>query len=449
MSGIAGIARSGMQVRVRRMLDKMAYRGRNGRTVFEVDGVTLGQIGSEGSPASLPETDLGRQVCDAARPGRLACAQVTDHQLILRRDQSGVAPLYYGRTYDGVLCFASEMKALLELTRDVHELPPGHHYDGAQLSTYFQLTLQPPLADPPEYIAQELRRRLNSAVGQCLGRGEVGSWLSGGLDSSAIAALARSHVDRLYTFAVGLPGARDLEYARAAAHFIDATHYEVLVSFSDMLAALPTVIYHLESFDAWLVRSSITNYFVAKAAADYVPAVFSGEGGDELFAGYEYLKALDRVALPAELIDIIGRLHNTALQRVDRSASAHGIVAHVAFLDPDVVDYALRIPIDLKLHDGVEKWILRQALVGMLPDAVLNRPKAKFWEGAGVGELLAHYADEHISSDDFRSERHLPDGSQLNSREELLYYRIFREHFGEFNGLAWLGRTKGTPVQEA
>ena len=449
MSGIAGIARSGMQVRVNRMLDKMAYRGRAGRAVFEVDGVTLGQIGSDGAAASLPEPDRATAVQDAAGPGHLARAEVMEKQLILRRDQTGVAPLYYGRTSDGWLCFASEMKALLELTHDVHELPPGHTYDGTQLSTYFQLTLQPPLTDQPEVIAQELRRRLTHAVEQCFQQGEIGSWLSGGLDSSAMAALARPHVKQLHTFAVGLPGALDLEFARAVAQFIGATHHEVLVSFGEMLAALPTVIYHLESFDAWLVRSSITNYLVAKAAAAYVPAVFSGEGGDELFAGYEYLKTLDRAALPAELIDIAGRLHNTALQRVDRSASAHGTVAHVAFLDPDVVDYALRIPIDLKLHDGVEKWILRQALTGALPDAVLMRPKAKFWEGAGVGELLARYADERITADDFRRERHLPDGSLLNSKEELLYYRMFREHFGEFRDFTWLGRTKGTPVQDA
>jgi len=59
---------------------------------------------------------------------------------------------------------------------------------------------------------------------------------------------------------------------------------------------------------------------VAKAASDYVPAVLSGEGGDELFAGYDYIKTLDLEALPDELIDITNRLHNTALQRVDRSA---------------------------------------------------------------------------------------------------------------------------------
>jgi asparagine synthase (glutamine-hydrolysing) len=220
------------------------------------------------------------------------------------------------------------------------------------------------------------------------------------------------------------------------------------VTFGEMLAVLPTVIYHLESFDALLVRSSITNYLVAKAAADYVPAVFSGEGGDELFAGYEYLKALDPAALPDELIDITGRLHNTALQRVDRSAAAHDTVAHVGFLDPDVVDYALRIPIEWKLLNRTEKWILRLALDGMLPASVLNRTKSKFWEGAGVGELLARYADDNIRVDDFERERQLPDGSQLNSREELMYYRIFREHFGEFGDLTWLGRTKGAPVQE-
>lgn len=449
MSGIAGIACSGMQVRVNRMLDKMAYRGQASREVFEIDGATLGWVRPAGAVESARGTDQVKCVRDAAGPGHLAQAQVIDQQLVLTRDPLGVAPLYLGRTYDGLLCFASEMKALLELTRDVRELLPGHIYNDAQFSTYFQLTLQPPLTDRPEHIAQELRRRLNGAVEHCLGHGEVGSWLSGGLDSSTLAALARSQVKQLHTFAVGLPGALDLEHARAVAHFIDATHHEVLVTFDDMLAVLPAVIYHLESFDAWLVRSSITNYLVAKAAAEYVPAVFSGEGGDELFAGYEYLKALDRAALPAELIDITGRLHNTALQRVDRSASAHGTVAHVAFLDPDVVDYALRIPIDLKLRDGVEKWILRQALAGALPDSVLNRPKAKFWEGAGVGELLARYADERISMDDFKHERHLPDGSQLNSKEELLYYRIFREHFGEFSDLTWLGRTKGAPVQDA
>jgi asparagine synthase (glutamine-hydrolysing) len=398
---------------------------------------------------SADDVRQANRVQDRAGAEHLAQAEVTPNGLVLKRDPLGVAPLYYGRTLDGVWCFASEVKALLEVTHDVHELLPGHTYDGARAESYFHLTRHTPLSGPPSRVAHELHLRLSTSVEKRIGNGEVGAWLSGGLDSSTMAALARPHVKQLHTFAVGLPGALDLEYARAVAKHIQATHHEISVTFGEMLTVLPTVIYHLESFDALLVRSSITNYLVAKAAADHVPAVFSGEGGDELFAGYEYLKALDPAALPDELIDITGRLHNTALQRVDRSAAAHGMIAHVGFLDPDVVDYALRIPVEWKLLHRTEKWILWLAMDGMLPASVLNRTKSKFWEGAGVGELLARYADGAISADDFQRERRLPDGSQLNSREELLYYRIFRERFGEFGNLTWLGRTKGVPVQES
>ena len=244
-----------------------------------------------------------------------------------------------------------------------------------------------------------------------------------------LAALARPHVRKLHTFAAGVAGAPDLDYAREVAAFIDAEHHEAIVTFDQMLAVLPTVIYHLESFDALLVRSSITNYLVAGLASDYVARVFSGEGGDELFAGYDYLKALQPAQLPEELLDITRRLHNTALQRVDRCAAAHGTQAHVCFLAPQVVDLALQIPVEYKLRKGVEKWILRQAMAELLPPSVLMRTKAKFWEGAGVGDLLARYADGVISDADFHRERMLPNGWVVNTKEELFYYRLFREQF--------------------
>jgi asparagine synthase (glutamine-hydrolysing) len=184
---------------------------------------------------------------------------------------------------------------------------------------------------------------------------------------------------------------------------------------------------------------------VAREAGRYVPAAFSGEGGDELFAGYEYLKALPVEQLSGELLDITGRLHNTALQRVDRSAAAGGIAPYVAFLDPDVVLYALRIPAQFKIRNGVEKWILRQAMADALPEEVLNRPKAKFWQGAGVQDLLDAYANDHISDREFTLERRLPNGWELNTKEELLYYRTFRDIFGPLEELEWMGRTKGAP----
>jgi asparagine synthase (glutamine-hydrolysing) len=77
---------------------------------------------------------------------------------------------------------------------------------------------------------------------------------------------------------------------------------------------------------------------------------------------------------------------------------------------------------------------------------VLHRPKAKFWEGAGVGNILSAYAEEAISDEEFASERKLPDGGRLNTKEELFYYRIFKEHFGEDIDLSLVGRTKRTLV---
>jgi asparagine synthase (glutamine-hydrolysing) len=446
MTAIAGIARANKSDLIESMLEKMTHRGGAWRDILEEKTTTLGMIGlkiQENALVSLKHNGIAQ---DGFAPGCSAQVQATSNGFLLKRDPIGVAPLYYGWTKDGEFCFASEVKGLLLTTTDIHELPPGHMFDGQKLEPYYQLAVQTPSSDPPEQIAGELRRRLKLAVEKSIGDGNVGSWLSGGLDSSTMAALARPHVNHLHTFAAGLPGAPDLEYARQMADHIHSEHHEIIVGPDEILAILPEVIYYLESFDALLVRSSVLNYLVARLASQFVPAVFSGEGGDELFAGYDYIKDLKPEELPAELIDITSRLHNTALQRVDRCASAHGTVPHVCFLDPEVVDYALRIPVECKLRGRVEKWILRQAVADLLPDAILYRPKAKFWQGAGIEDLLARYAEEHVTANDFQQERTLPNGWRLNSKEELLYYRIFKKQFGAIENLDWMGRTKGAPV---
>jgi asparagine synthase (glutamine-hydrolysing) len=448
MSAIAGIASPGKTELVNRMLDKISHRGTNDRLVVSRGSATLGATNSEYQKNAIERLKKDGVACDDAGGSHITSARPAHDDLLLARDELGVMPLYYGHTPEGELCFAAEVKALLEATDDIHELPPGHHLRDDREESYFELDRQPPLRKPADEIAADLRSKLEESVRKRIRGGqECGSLLSGGLDSSAIAALARPHVSRLHTFAAGTPDAPDLAHARDVAAFIDADHHEAVVELDDLLAALPDVIYHLESFDALLVRSSLTHYLVARLASDYVPAVFSGEGGDELFAGYAYLKGLAPGRLPDELLDITGRLHNTALQRVDRCTSAHGIIALVAFLDPQVVSLAIRIPADYKLRGNVEKWILRRALDDLLPEAVVNRPKAKFWEGAGVGDMLSQYAEEQIDGRAFARERQLPNGITLNSKEELLYYRIFRGHFGELDDLSWVGRTKGSPVE--
>lgn len=446
MSGIAGIDQPGKKNLVEEMLDTISHRGGAGSTIISTEEATLGMVCTEAQEKTLARVKKEKTVVDDAGSGHLALAMTKGDEVVLKRDRYGVAPLYIGRNDERDLFFASEVKALLDHCTEIEEIPPGHIFDGERLKPYYELKKKKPMKENPDNMAKELRNHLTSSVEKRVDMGgTVGSWLSGGLDSSTMASLARPYVNKLHTFAAGLPGAPDLEHALEVAGFIKSEHHEVIVSFDDLLSVLPDVIYHLESFDALLVRSSITNYLVAKRASDYVDAVFSGEGGDELFAGYAYLKNMDKDQLADELIDITTRLHNTAFQRVDRSASAHGTVAHIGFMDPDVVDYALRIPVEYKLRADVEKWILRKAMKGELPERVLNRPKSKFWEGAGVLELISEDAEKKISDSDFSRERALSNGWVINTKEELLYYRIFKDHFGKLEDLSWMGRTKGAP----
>jgi asparagine synthase (glutamine-hydrolysing) len=446
MSGIAGIGKPQEHERVGKMLDTISYRGNMSRQILEIDGNTIGIVTSGRDKDKHDNRFQEKSVADWAGKGHNAEACIIDGKLELKRDQLGVAPLYYDIDTDGSVYFASEVKALLSLNNNAKELLPGNRLINKVAESYYTLEKQRPLTNSLLEIKYELKNRLKLAITDRIKVNSVGSWLSGGLDSSVIAALAKPHISSFNTFVTGLKGAEDIEYAREVANFIGSVHHEVIVSIDDLLNALPSVIYHLESFDALLVRSSITNYLVANVASDYVSEVFSGEGGDEFFAGYTYLKQLPTEALDDELIAISRSLHNTALQRVDRCASAHGTTAHVVFADPNVFEYALKIPIQYKLLDGVEKWILRQAMEGELPDRILKRTKSKFWEGAGISSILSDYANKNISDHDFKMERKLNNGWILNTKEELMYYRIFRECFGVLENMQWMGRTKGSPI---
>lgn len=477
MSAIAGINARDQWDAVRAALSRVSYRGDSTEAVIAHNGATVGEIHNNGVKMWLGRSGGCRAVCagavynwqtlapdaldvDAAiealyarfgprfvgaLDGAFALAVVGQGGLFVARDTLGISPLYYGES-EGCFCFASEAKALLALAKDVREFPPGHHFRPSEgFVPYATLpTTQSVEADPVE-SASELRRRLAAAVAKCVHiSADIGCWLSGGLDSSTVAGLARLQVPNLNTFAVGTDDGPDLEHARLAAKHIGSRHHELRVAAGDLLRVLPEVVYHLESFDALLVRSSVTNYLLARMASEHVKTVLSGEGADELFAGYDYLAELGPNDLPAELRRITGSLHNTALQRVDRCSAAHGLVAHVPYLDSAVVNLAFSLPAQLKLHRNsgtTAKWILRKAAEPLLPSAILRRPKAKFWQGAGVSDLIERAVEQRIGDDEFEAERVLPDGSMLASKEELHYYRLFRDHFGQIEDCGFVGRT--------
>jgi asparagine synthase (glutamine-hydrolysing) len=443
MAGIAGILKEGEHELVSKMIDTISHRGKFGKVIMDVNGATIGIVWSKHEDQRIQEKLKKGIAMDGPGYGHKLEISKPNGEWQISRDELGVAPMYFTLNNNN-LCFSSEVKALLPFSVDISELPSGSIITSSTKNTYFNLGIRPPMHKDPATISLELLNIIAQTISRRITSNVMGAWLSGGLDSSIVCAFARIWVQTLHTFSGGLKNAPDLEFARIVAKHIGSEHHEVIISFEEIIKTLPEVIYHLESFDALLVRSSIINYLVAREASGYVQEVFSGEGGDELFAGYDYLKSIPSSELDQELIDITGRLHNTALQRVDRCSTAYGLTAHVIFADPQLFEYAMKIPANFKIKDGMEKWILRKAMEELLPEIILQRPKAKFWEGAGVESLISDFASTKITDTDFRAERNLRNGWTLNSKEELYYYRIFKDHFGDLENLDWMGRSKGS-----
>jgi asparagine synthase (glutamine-hydrolysing) len=364
--------------------------------------------------------------------GMFAIALAGPHGLLLARDPLGIKPLYYGRRGDTFFA-ASELKAFPPVD-EIKMLPAGHAMLAGSEPWRFAppfppeaSLLTPPLGD----ILQEIRRRLDQAVvKRLMGDVPVGVYLSGGLDSSLIAALMRPHTVSLHSFTAGMAGAPDLKAAREVARFLGTEHHELIYTAADVERAVPDVIRHIESFDAPLVRSAVPMHFVSKLVAQHVKVVLSGEGADELFAGYAYLAGVGGGArLKQELAAIVLRLQDTNLQRADRVSMAHGLEARVPFLDLGLVRYLSRLPAEWiePKDDRPEKWLLREACRGLLPSSILERKKMKFSEGAGSSDVVARLVAGRIDALEFEKHRHVADGLVLRSPEELHYYRIWRE----------------------
>jgi asparagine synthase (glutamine-hydrolysing) len=312
-------------------------------------------------------------------------------------------------------------------------VPPGHIWESAEgFSQYYRIPDPVSREDVP---FEEHRRRLRRVVVDAIEKRlmsdvPLGAFLSGGLDSSIIAAVAARRIPGLPTFAVGVVGSPDLIAARRVAEHIGSSHYERVITREDVQRELPEIVYHLESFDRDVVRSAIPTWFVARLAAEEVKTVLTGEGADELFAGYAYYRDLAADELPCELTYSIRRMHHVNLQRVDRMTMAHGLEARVPFLDTAVIAAAQEIPIGLKLRrensGPVEKWVLRSAFEDVLPPDVVWREKAQFDEGSGITGIV----DRVTRSDALGG---VTTGGTpsvwLRSPEEVFYHGLFTDVF--------------------
>ncbi len=382
------------------------------------------------------------------------CAADEDGRVTLARDPLGIKPLYWSRR-DGRVLAASELSAFPEEARaDVEEFPPGHFWTPRTgLVPYVDLRTAPLGASRPVGPAYPTRQAARDAIREALvvavrerlmADVPVGVFLSGGLDSSIVAAIMAREAaagEVVHSFSAGTPGSSNLVAARVVAEHLGLEHHERVYRDAEAVDVLARVVAVTESYEPSLIRSAVPNYLLAELAARHVKVVLTGEGADELFAGYHHLRALDETALRDALVEGITGLHNLNLQRCDRVTMAHGLEARVPFLSPELLAVAQRVPTAWKLlgDHGQEKALLREAFEGWLPEEVLWRRKEQFGEGSGTAGVMARRIDSLVPDDDWSALR--VDGlPRARTREELAYQRIFAERLSGVRAERVLGR---------
>lgn len=433
------------------------------------------------------------------------------HELFIARDRLGVKPLYYAHTEDGSLYFGSEIKAVLAsgavrpelnfvalpdylanhatsgeetLFSGIKRLLPGHtllwREGRVEIRRYWDVSFAKVEGDgnsrrrDQDYIEEWTELFRTSVRLRLMADVPLGMFLSGGIDSSAIAAMMSGMVSEpIKTFSVAFKEreANELEYARLVANAYKTNHHEITVSPEDFFAALPKMVWHED--EPLAHPSSVALYFVSQLAAQHVKVVLTGEGSDELLAGYaRYRKTIYNLALGAryhglmpeaiksivrnridglsigskvrqklvrtflslqpdiesiyfdnfavfprtmqpELLsaetrartgaldpyagvrrvladtdaqslldrllyaDIKTYLHEL-LMKQDQMSMAASIESRVPFLDHKLVEFTSTLPERLKLRGWTTKYVLRQSMKGVLPEAILSRPKMGF-----------------------------------------------------------------------
>jgi asparagine synthase (glutamine-hydrolysing) len=372
---------------------------------------------------------------------------------LIARDPIGVCPLYWGHDRNGLLWVASEMKALAGICPDVTLFPPGHFFstDECALTQYYRKSWREYAVTRNIVVsAQELREAFERAVHrQLMSDVPYGVLLSGGLDSSLVAAcaarFARCRIEdddraeawwpQLHSFAIGLEGSPDLAAAEVAATAVGTVHHGFRFTFEEGLDALPDVIRHIETYDVTTIRASTPMYLLARRIkAMGVKMVLSGEGSDEVFGGYLYFhKAPSAQEFHDETVRKLDALHLYDCLRANKSMMAWGVEPRVPFLDREFLDVAMSMDANAKMAGGgrMEKAVLREAFEGYLPDSILWRQKEQFSDGVGYEWIdgLKAYTALQVNDRDFSRAASRFSINPPQSKEAYFYRRIFEQHF--------------------
>src|ERR1700733_938077 len=338
--------------------------------------------------------------------GEFAFAVVdkTAGRVYFARDPLGVKPLYWSR-HDGHLYAASELKALVPAGGRIHEIPPGYHGGGSSaedpaVTAYVDLLNMgdgdEPVTDVDE-AARQVRAALEDSIRVRLDTDlTVGVILSGGLDST----LALLHVREMHpdcvAFTIGTPGSEDVSYARRVTRDLGVDHE--VIELTPGAIRLPDIREAIRMAELTeygdVINAVISRLLFARVRSRGVKVVLCGDGSDELFGGYEMYQQPDPALRQRIFQHKLHNLGRTELQRVDRTSMGQGVEARVPFLDLALVRLAMRLPIELKLRDGQDKWILRHAFSDILPSYVRRRPKNPLSHSSGLHERVRLYRSQ-------------------------------------------------------
>jgi len=428
--------------------EEMESKGYNGRFMTKSDCEIILHLYKQGGMAN---------VCSRVN-GMFAFAMYDEakDEYMIARDHAGIIPLYWGHDCDGALWVSSELKGLHDVCVTFSDFPPGHYYDS---STKSLVKWYNPIWHTPEYMPTAsvdldvLRNQLEDSVKRHL-MSDVpyGVLLSGGLDSSLISAIAarvcakrvesgcseEAWWPRLHSFSIGLEGSPDLAAAAKVAKHIKSVHHEIKFTIDEGLNAYRDVIYHLETYDITTIRAATPMYLMSRyIRAQGVKMVLSGEGADEVFAGYLYFhKCPNKEEMQEELVRKVKGLYKFDCLRANKATAAWGVEARVPFLDREFLDYALDIdPADKMcgVNGGgrIEKHILRKAFEGYLPDDILWRQKEQFSDGVGYSwiDSIRARAGDLVSDTDLANAKYRFPINPPQTKEAYYIRQTFHSFF--------------------
>jgi asparagine synthase (glutamine-hydrolysing) len=387
----------------------------------------------------------------------------TKNLMLVSRDHIGMTSLYSAES-DDLLAFSSEMKCLTRIAGErnatINTFQPGNVFvcgldKQSKLASAFPVDPAPwrrlPFDDMDFKTYDTSDTSLEStatALKDCIERAVVshiqsdspiGCLLSGGLDSSIVAAIAAKHSSTpIQTFTIGLENSVDIQAAAEMASHIKSNHTAYSFDVEDAISVLGDVITAIETYDITTVRASIPLYLLTMFIKEDtgIKSLLSGEVADEIFAGYAYFKhAPNAKELFEETVDKVNALHKYDCLRAHKAALANTIEVRVPFGHREVVDMVMSIdPTHKMSNELIEKHILREAFKDILPESIYTRKKEQFSDGvSGSGENLIDSLKEHantaVSDEEMANAETLWPVNTPKTKEGVLYRKLFDAAF--------------------